>query len=296
MPLRTDARRLLGRTPAGHLRHPHPLSVPPAVLKGAGLLLAVVVGVLAVLGVGLHGQRTLIANQQTIIESLGRDVQALAALPTAASCMDGTEMLIAITSQQQDGDHHLAAQNAETALNNPSLCPSARSAFAGAAVAAHLADLLGAPLDPADYEAQALLVARYEATKALARRHDVALPSSPHQVARTAFHIQAFLLAKHAFEEASANQTHLDPDHGRFYADVLYTLGVHTLRQPTARAQHQAWGLVAASHGLSRHHHLGRGEAEALLRQHFGDDEHAWPAPAPAAFLPARSANKGSPR
>lgn len=285
MPARTDVRHLTSR------RHESRwgfdlLHLPKSVLWVMGAACGVLVLMIIVLAIAQHTQTTTITAQHAALTSLQEKVKVLAAQPTDPHCSGGKDLLSTIATQEQAAQWHAAAQNAETALANPELCPEARAAFAAAAVGDHLADLLAAPIPPDDVEAQRLLVARYEATKALAHRHGIPVPMSPLQVAREAYAIEAFLLAKHAFENAAGgHDDHYDVDQRRFHADILYNLGFWWTRTGQPDAVEEGWHLIAASCALSRRDHLGRHEAEALLRQHFGDDERAWPLPAGSPFL-----------
>lgn len=286
MPARTDVRHLTSRhhEPRGFAF----LHLPRPVLWATGAVGSVLVMMIIILALAQHTQTKTITVQRDAITSLQAEVKGLAARPTERHCSGGTDLLAAIAAQEQAAQWHAAAQNAQTALANPDLCPEARAAFAAAAVGDHLADLLATPIPPDDAEAQHLLVARYEATKALAHQHGIPLPKSPLQVAREAYAIEAFLLAKHAFEVGVVgHDDQHDVDQRRFYVDTLYNLGFWWTRTAKVDTVEEGWRLVAASCALSRRDHLGRHEAEALLRQHFGVDEASWPTPAAVPLLNA---------
>lgn len=285
MPARTDVRHLTSR------RHEPRwgfdlLHLPTSVLWGMGAVGGMLVMMIIVLAIAQHTQTTTITAQHAALASLQEKVSVLSTQPTDPHCSGGKDLLSAIATQEEAAQWHAAAQNAQTALANPDLCPEARTAFAASAVGDHLADLLAAPIPADDLEAQRLLVARYEATNALARQHGIPVPKSPLQVAREAYAIEAFLLAKHAFENAAGgHDDHHDVDQRRFYVDTLYNLGYWWTRTGQPDTEEEGWHLIAASCALSRRDHLGRREAEALLKQHFGDDESAWPLPAGSPFL-----------
>lgn len=166
-------------------------------------------------------------------------------------------------------------------LYQPGLCPNDRLALRGELLDARMELLLSYPIIPNDRRQQQIVLQHYHAICNEAQVEGIALPSDL-DIARRAYAVGAFLLARTAFENAWSNGTFhaYDQEYIRQYASTLYNLGYWWTRSDEEATYKEGLTLLAASYVVDQHFAVNSGAAEELLIVLVGPDKARWPEPA----------------
>lgn len=208
---------------------------------------------------------------------------------TAPMCTSAQGYLTIIVAQEATGDYPGAASTADSALRITGLCPNDQTALKQKAVSVGISALYTAPFsDPLDIAAQQRLVDRYEMLRSQAEENSISRDTDL-QIARRAFAISQFLLAKTALDNAyAAGQFHpaVDRDITHLYVSSCYGLGMwYSTATKGSALYHEGLAWLATSHVLSVKYHTGQGEAASKLTELVSPTEAHWPAPAATPLL-----------
>ena len=217
---------------------------------------------------------------------------ASTAVPTATAtpiCTSAQGYLTIIAAQEAAGDYAGAATTAESALRITGLCMSDQSVLEHQALSADINALYTEPFsDPLDTAGQQRLVDRYEALRSQAQVSGIPIDTDL-QIARRAFAISQFALAKAALDNAfAAGQFNpaVDRDITHLYVSTCYGLGAwYSTASEGSMLYRQGLVWLATSHALSVKYHTGQGEAATKLTELISSNEADWPAPAAMPLL-----------
>lgn len=202
-------------------------------------------------------------------------------------CSPAADWVEVITSQEQAGHWRTASGNARSALTKPRLCQSDRAVLVQKVTADGLEALYAEAPHPADAVAQRRLVDEYDSITDFAAQHQVRLAST-HQVAGRAYRVEAFLLAKHVWEQGfqSTEVSSSDRSALRGYANALRNLGRWWAEQGSSPAQREeGFTFLATCAQVVERYALRMGECHDDLTRLVGPDRLRWPSPVASPLL-----------
>ncbi len=257
------------------------------VLLGAGLLIAGIIGLAAL----LRGEpdpapqpaaAPTVAPTQVRTASPEPTVTAVPPTPTP-SCVSGQQQLVLIEDLERRGDWRQAANIANAALNLDCLTTADRRLLTEKAIGDGLKALMEASHRKTDTVQHQQLVDQYLALQQ--RAQDAGVPVIPAlQFAEEAHGRSQFLLAKVAIEQAlqaGEYQPQVHRDITRLYVSALYGLCHWYTTAPLGSETYQS-GLAycVASNEVADAFCTGQGEAATRLNELIGSDHRSWPTPA----------------